>query len=867
MDYERTRQDLTAPVQLTAPFSSLSGSFNSPFREHEALGRLDWNIKPNVFAFYRFTYNIHSDRVPYVPNTYQPFLNRDHTQDHAAGIDFNTGTFTHTIRFGFLRFANEIDVVNDPSLVNPAPGVELAIGSDSFCLTAGADPFCSGPNFLAPQATLQTDLQFKYDGSKVIGRHVLRYGAALNRILGGGFAGFLKQGPAVGAPFSAETQAAAAAGPFSGGASNPLNYPALNITLGNGQGFSTAIPQFGYAGSGQFDTRFSWYIGDTWKAKPNLAINLGLRYVRDTGRSDNNLAPVPALNMFGPNLGARVNQPNLNFAPQIGIAWDPWKNGKTAVRAGAGLFYENAVFNNILFDAPARLEKGLFLAFAGLTCPTTTLPDGSTVNTTGICGAPIGTVASQIAAIQSQYQAASAKVGASSNPVFIGNALTDSGFGTGTNLFSPDYRTPRSWQFNVGVQRQIRPGTVLSVDYIRNVALHLLLYYDTNHVGDARYLDKAAATSAINTTLAACGVATIDQAIVGCAAGSTIGARPATITDFASNGLDSGNAYGYGFPAPGVVAFPGINSSVGTNDMLFPIGRSVYNGLQVSFKQNVSNPMRSVKGLNFQASYSLGRLNSQAQDQDFINGAFDFNNINRYIGPNGLDRTSQFSVGGVADLPYALRVSLVVHADSALPVTLYLPSAGPTGSIFQVDLTGDGTGAGSGRFNQGDVLPGTNIGSFGRSVNAGNINNVITSYNNSYAGKLTPAGQTLVNAGLFTAGQLAALGAVTPTVALAPNGQVNPGGLFTADLRFAWELKPWKGHESFVVEPNIAIFNLTNSANYDGPAQPLSGVLSGSAGSANGTTYADRTNRITLGSGVYALGAPRVFEWGIRITF
>jgi hypothetical protein len=872
MDWERTRQDLADPVLLGDPFTGLSGHLNSPFKEHEALGRLDWEIKPSVRAFYRFTYNIHSDQVPYIPNTYQPFLNRDHTQDHAAGIDFNTGAFTHSIRFGFLRFANEIDVVTDRSLVNPAPNIELAIGADPYCLTPGVDEFCSGPNFLAPQTTLQHNLQFKYDGSKVIRSHILRYGVGVNRILGGGFTGFLKQGPAVGSPLTSETEAAAASGPYPGGASNPLNYPVESIILGNGQGMSTAIPQFGYPGSGQFDTRFSWYIGDTWKAKRNLAVNFGLRYVRDTGRDDANLAPVPILNEFAPGLGRRTNQPNKNFAPQVGIAWDPANSGKTVIRAGAGLFYENAVFNNVLYDAPARLPTGLFLGFLPVTGSSITLPTGATVDTSGILGSPIGTVANQIAALEAQYAAATVAAGPQANGSYIGNALTD-GYFFGTNLISPDYRTPYSLQFNVGVQRQIRSGTVLSVDYIRNTAKHLLLAYDTNHVGAARYLNKNAALNAINATLSACGVATIDAAIAACPGLYPTGGG-ASISDFASMGLDSGYALFGGSPASAYgltpdtgAAFPGINPNLGANQMLFPIAFSDYRALQVSLKQNVHNPLPHVKGLNLTASYCLSRTHSQSQDQDFINYATDNDNINHYIGPNGLDRTHQFSFGGVMDLPYALRVSLVSHVDTALPVTLYLPATGAPGEIFRTDITGDGTEGGAVNASQGDVLPGTNIGSFGRSVKASNINTVITNYNNTYAGQLTPAGQALVSAGLFTVDELKALGAVTPTVPLAPSGQVGPGGLFTADLRLAWELKLWKGHESFVVEPNVSVFNLFNSANYDGPAQPLSGVLSGTVGSANGTTYAQRINRITLGSGVYALGAPRVFEWGMRITF
>ena len=64
-----------------------------------------------------------------------------------------------------------------------------------------------------------------------------------------------------------------------------------------------------------------------------------------------------------PGLGNRVKQPNSNFAPQLGFAWDPMKNGKTSIRGGIGLFYENAVWNNVLFDGPLRQPTGAFLQF------------------------------------------------------------------------------------------------------------------------------------------------------------------------------------------------------------------------------------------------------------------------------------------------------------------------------------------------------------------------------------------------------------------------------------------------------------------------------------------------------------------------
>jgi hypothetical protein len=902
VDAERLKQDLNETVASGGPFSSLVGGFNSPFRDTNGVAKLDWKISDNVKAFYRFSYEQNHSTKGFIPNSFQPFTNANNTPVHAAGIDFQTGSFTHALRFGFTKFRNGIIDATSSGIFNPAPAISLTIGPDPFCLTGGADAFCSGSNLLAPQKTFQENSQIKYDGSKTVHTHILRYGFGYNHIQGGGFAKFFALAPTVNADVTDFNPANA---PFPGGAANPLNYPAQTVIMGNGQGFSSEKPAFGLPGGGLGpDNRLQLYVGDSWKMRPNLTFTYGVRYVHDTGRTDSDIAPIPCsqldpglaanlaaggtpcngniLDLFGQGLGNRVRTPGHNFGPTAGIAWDPTSSGKTVIRAGAGLYYENSIFNNNLFNRPGRLAQGLFLneaePCAGGGTTGFTLPGGGAIpanlDPAVLCGQPMGSVATQLGQLQQLYQAAVLAAGPASNGAFIGNTLFASGNINGINLFAPNYQTPRSVQMNFGFERQLGKGIVWNADYIRNVGTHTLLAVDVNHVGDVRFFNKANALAAFQATLTACGQPSVAAAVVVCPTNPNATPnpgytpRPITLADFSSFGLDSGNNTCGGGPCP-IAAFPGQNPNLGVNQMLFSGGRSTFNALETSLRANVHNPFAGVKALNWVVSYSLSRYDGSALDSDFINTAIDNNNPTGSLGPNGLDRTHQFSFGGTFDLPGSFRFGAVGHIYSPLPLSLTLPAPGP-GGIFVSDVTGDGSGDGSGAYPTGDLLPGTKIGAYGRSIKTGDLASFLSNYNATQAGTPTPAGQALINSGVMTLADLQALGAVLPTLAAPPPGQVGMGWLKTFDLKFSY---PRKLGENFTIEPSVSVFNAFNNSNFDLPGNTLSGVLTlagdtATTGSVNSTTSVQHNNtRVLPGSGVFDLGAPRVIEFGLKLSF
>lgn len=929
---ERTKQDGELPFYQGFPFNFLS-TRDAPFRENMLTARLDYNWSDNAKWFARFSYDNANQLGP--TDSLAKVRNQINVPSAVFGLDWNRGRFAHSGRFGYQKLVNSL---------NPALGSDALIFPEApFHMQLGS--FETGPSVLGPRQTIQRDLFGRYDGSTPFrDYHTLRFGGAIHRISQGDSYAPGSFGPSVtssngidviNAINSDPTLPPLIPGDPRGAADNPLNYPVGTITIFNGLGNFSEHSAFNRSTGGHTDTRIELYAADTFKLYPNLSIFVGVNYVRDTGRTNSDIGSIPCsainttivttqpcdgntpiLDQFGDvkGLGNRVSQPNWNFSPQAGIAWDPGRNGRTVVRAGGGMFFDNFLLQNAYQDRISRLSQGQYFRSLNL-CPATTVlfPDGSRVNTVGadgvsiasLCGQPIGgtvagldgpvVVAQAIQDLQAEYLAAQSAVTGGPNAYSLANSLANFG-----GMLAPNFRTPRTLNLSGGIQHQLGEHSLFSIDYVRQIGTQYPLGIDTNHVGDASHLDSAAALAAINATVTQAGCAPANfagsesQTAVQC----YINAVPnASIVDFARNGLDSGNAFCGPFPCSVLglpePAFGGIHTAsigvlqpvehLGSNVMYFPSGRTKYVGLHATFRTSGDRISRGIRHWDMAVAYTYSKYESNVAAADGSGG--DFSILSRaedyirphvgHFGASGLDRRNMFTLAPAFDLPRGLRLSVIAQFASPLELSARLPQldgGGVAGEIFRTDATGDGT--------VGDLVPGTGVGGLG-GYSGNDLGKVIGFYNNNYAGHPTQAGNALITSNgttsaLLTSDQLSKLGALYPLIQPVPGDTAQAKWLRTVDLRLSW---PFHVGERVRVEPNVAAFNVFNFANFGGAGNQLSGVLDGSPGSSlNGASTAgtcgnsialctSRLDRILPGSGAYGLGAPRQVEFGVKITF
>jgi hypothetical protein len=123
------------------------------------------------------------------------------------------------------------------------------------------------------------------------------------------------------------------------------------------------------AGSGRTDGNQSatfWFFQDDWKVTPRLTLNLGLRYewfgvpFMATLQELNRIADCPECRSVYLPEGLIFRKPKSdtnNFAPRIGVAWDPTGSGKWSLRAGAGVSYDLIAQNFPTLQLPPQLQS------------------------------------------------------------------------------------------------------------------------------------------------------------------------------------------------------------------------------------------------------------------------------------------------------------------------------------------------------------------------------------------------------------------------------------------------------------------------------------------------------------------------------
>ena len=133
-------------------------------------------------------------------------------------------------------------------------------------------------------------------------------------------------------------------------------------------------------------TIFGMYLQDDWRARPNLTLNMGMRWEMATAINDNQGGIINLVNMSdsAPLCGTFItgcahgsplfaNATLHNFEPRLGFAWDPFHNGKTAVRGSFGVFdilplayqYIASATKQFPFVSSGNVKPGPFTFYQG----------------------------------------------------------------------------------------------------------------------------------------------------------------------------------------------------------------------------------------------------------------------------------------------------------------------------------------------------------------------------------------------------------------------------------------------------------------------------------------------------------------------
>jgi hypothetical protein len=286
--------------------------------EDFATARVDHQIsnRDSLFGTYRF-----ENAQFRAPDSLDTEVLGSATRNEMAVLAENhifSSSLVNALRFGFSRsIANNNESISPliPAASDSALGA--ATGRTAASVTvAGLTTFSGGVGGAGAYLFHYTSFQLYDDLFATRGRHSLKVGVALERMRD-------------------NIQA--------------FGLPNGQFAFGSLPGFLTNQPtnfQLGSASSstprGLRETLAAGYIQDDWRVRPNLTLNLGLRYEMTTVPTevDGKLSTLRNITDPTPHLGnPYFSNPTLhNFEARTGLSWDPFGDGKTAVRSAFGIF-------------------------------------------------------------------------------------------------------------------------------------------------------------------------------------------------------------------------------------------------------------------------------------------------------------------------------------------------------------------------------------------------------------------------------------------------------------------------------------------------------------------------------------------------
>jgi hypothetical protein len=286
--------------------------------ENFVTSRVDhkFSDKDSMFGTY-----LYDDTDYHDPDALDVQLIGSHTRRQIVALEENhvfSPTLVNTVRVGYNRertannqSATAINPLAADSSLGAVPG-----GNAADMRIVGIGEMLGGLNSLTTNIYVWNSFQFYDDAFVTHGKHSFKFGFAAERIQENVLA---RSNPGGIWNFNSLSDFLT---------NNPLNFTA---------GFSNTITNRGYR-----ETVFGAYIQDDWRVRHNLTLNLGLRYEPTTVMTENHgkLTNLVNLTDATPHLGDPlfVNPTLRNFAPRVGFSWDPFGNGKTAVRGGFGVF-------------------------------------------------------------------------------------------------------------------------------------------------------------------------------------------------------------------------------------------------------------------------------------------------------------------------------------------------------------------------------------------------------------------------------------------------------------------------------------------------------------------------------------------------